>query len=235
MANEGDIGERRCSGGFVEEVRQPCTAKAGGQKPGIGTVRGHGAQAVVAADDSHCRGDESGLGERDIEADTPGVHGNVLSEQAGAGVLLDAEEAEEGKESGAPVSGVGEVAEVEMGADVVQVLEGEATAGSGDIVVAVPVEDAGFDSIEGATSREVGVTHAHGVVGDGGHEAGETRDAVVLGVQDADAAELELRDGGRGVDAHGGADGAEDALPRFIGEASVEAEGVTGEEVDELT
>jgi hypothetical protein len=72
-------------------------------------------------------------------------------------------------------------------------------------------------------------------VGDGGHEACETRDAVVLGIQDADAAELEFRDGGRGVDAHGGADGAEDALPRFIGEAGVEAEGVTGEEVDELT
>ena len=73
--------------------------------------------------------------------------------------------------------------------------------------MSVPAEDAGFDSIECSTSREAGVTHAHGEVGDGGYEAGETRYAVVLGVQDADAAELELRDGGRGVDAHGGADG----------------------------
>ena len=38
-----------------------------------------------------------------------------------------------------------------------------------------------------------------------------------------------------GVDAQGGADGAEDALPRLVGEAGVEAEGVTGEVVDELT
>jgi hypothetical protein len=55
-----------------------------------------------------------------------------------------------------------------------------------------------------------------------------------VGVQDADAAELQLREGGGGVDAHGSTDGVEDALPRFIGEASVETQGVPGEAVDEL-
>jgi hypothetical protein len=206
MANEGDIGERSCSGSVVEEVRHRCTAKTGGQKPGIGAVRGHGAQAVVAADDGDGGRDESGLGEGDIEVDTPGMHRDVLSKQAGAGVLLDPEEAEEGEESGTPVSGVGEDAQVEMGADVVQILEGETTSGASDVVVAVPVEDAGSNSIEGAAAGEVGVTHAHCVVSDGGHEAGEARDAVVLGIQDADATELQLGDGSRGVDAHGGAD-----------------------------
>ena len=178
----------------MEEVRHRRAPKAGGQKPGVGAVRRHGAQAVVASDDGDCRGDESGLGEGDGEADAPGMHGDVLAEQAAARVLLDAEQAEEGEESGAPVAGVGELAQVEARTDGVQVLESEAATGSGDVVVAVPVEDAGSDALEGAASGQVGVAHAHGVVGDGGHEAGEAGDAVVLDVQDADAAELDLRE-----------------------------------------
>jgi hypothetical protein len=81
----------------VEEVRQRRMAKSGGQKPGIGAMRGHGAQAVVAADDGNSGRDKSRLGEGDGEVDAPGMHGDVLPEQAGAGVLFDAEEAEEGK------------------------------------------------------------------------------------------------------------------------------------------
>jgi hypothetical protein len=196
VANEGDIDERSAGGSVVEEVRHRRVAKVGGQKPGIGAVRGHRAQAVVASNDGDSRGDEGCLGEGDGEADAPGMHGDVLAEQAGAGVLLDAEEAEESEESGTPVSGVGEDAPVEVGADGVQVVEGEAASGSGDVVVAVPIEDAGSDALEGAASGEVGVTQAHGVVGDGGHEASEAGDAVVLDVQDADAAELELRERG---------------------------------------
>jgi hypothetical protein len=190
MANEGEISERIGGGGLVEEVRQRRMAKSGGQKPGIGAVRSHGAQAVVTANDGDCGRDESGLGEGDGKVDTPGMHWDVFSEQAGAGVFLDAEEAEEGEESGTPVSGVGENAQVEMGPDVVQILEGKAASGLGDVVVAIPVEDACFDSIKGAASGELWVTQAHGVVGDGGHEASEACDAVVLGIQDADAAEV---------------------------------------------
>ena len=89
-----------------------------------------------------------------------------------------------------PVSGVGKDAQVEVGPDVVQILKGEAASGLGDVVVAIPVEDAGFDPVKGAASGELEVTHAHGVVGDGGHEASEASDAVVLGIQDADAAEV---------------------------------------------
>ena len=74
----------------VEEVWHRRVSKAGGQKPGIGAVRGHGAQIVVASNNGDCRGDESGLGEGDGEADAPGMHGDVLAEQAGAGVLFDA-------------------------------------------------------------------------------------------------------------------------------------------------
>ena len=97
----------------------------------------------------------------------------MLAEQSGAGVLFDAEEAEEGEEGGAPVASVCEDAQVDLGSDGAQVVEGEASSRSGDVVVAEPVEDAGFDAVEGAASGEVGVAHAHGVVGDDGHEAGE--------------------------------------------------------------
>ena len=197
VTNEGEVGERSAAGSVVEEVRHRRVPRAGGQKPGVGAVRRHGAQAVVASDDDDCRGDESGLGEGDGEADAPGMHGDVLAEQAAARVLLDAEQAEEGEQTGTPaaVAGVGELAQVEARTDGVQVVdESEAANGSGDVVVAVPVEDAGSDALEGAASRQVGVAHAHGVVGDGGHEAGEAGDAVVLDVQDADAAELDLRE-----------------------------------------
>ena len=213
MANEDEIGERSAGGSVVEEVWHRRVAEAGGQKPGIRAVRGHRAQAVVTPDDRDCRGDESGLGEGDGKADAPGVYGDVLAEQAGAGVLLDTEEAEEGEESRTPVSGVCEDAQVDVTTDGVQVSESEATSGAGDVVMAVPVEDASSDALERAASGEVGVTHAHGVVGDGGHKTGEAGDTVVLDVQDADATEVELRERGGGVDAHGGADGAEDALP----------------------
>jgi hypothetical protein len=190
MANEDEISERSGGGRVVEEVRQRRMAKSGGQKPGIGAMRGHGAQAVVAADDGNSGRDKSRLGEGDGEVDAPGMHGDVLPEQAGAGVLFDAEEAEEGKESGTPVSGVGKDAQVEVGPDVVQILKGEAASGLGDVVVAIPVEDAGFDPVKGAASWEFGVAPEQGVVSDGGHEASEASDAVVLGIQDADAAEV---------------------------------------------
>ena len=85
-------------------------------------------------------------------------------------------------------------------------------AGSQRLVSAVPVEQSGLDPVERAAAGEVGEAHAHGVVGDGGDEAGQAGDAVLVGVEDADAAQLELRDGSCRVDAHGGADGAEDAL-----------------------
>lgn len=43
----------------------------------------------------------------------------MFSEQAGAGVLFDAEEAEEGEESSTPVAGIGKDTQVEVRADVV--------------------------------------------------------------------------------------------------------------------
>ena len=184
VTNEGEVSERSAGGSVVEEVWHRRAPKAGGQNPGVGAVRPHRAQAVVASDDGDGRRDESGLGEGDSEADAPGMHGDVLAEQAAARVLLDAEEAEEGEQGGAPVPSVSELAEVEVGTDGVQVVESEAATGSGDVVVAVPVEDAGSDALEGAASRQVGVAHAHGVVGNGGHEAGEAGDAVVLDVQE---------------------------------------------------
>ena len=120
----------------------------------------------------HCRGDECCLGEGDGQADAPRVDGDVLAEQAGAGVLFDAEEAEEGEQRGTPVAGVSEDAEVDVGSDGAQVVEGEAAGGLAEVGVAVPVEHAGLDAVERAAAWEVGEAHAHGVVGDGGDEAG---------------------------------------------------------------
>ena len=87
-------------------------------------------------------------------------------------------------------------------------------AGSLTVCVAKPVEQAGFDAVERAAAWEVGEAHAHGVVGDGGYEARQTGDAVLVGVDDADAAQLDLGERSCRVDAHGGADGAEGALTR---------------------
>jgi hypothetical protein len=72
-------------------------------------------------------------------------------------------------------------------------------------------------------------------VGEGGHEAGKAGDAVVLGVDNADAAQLKLGERDSGVDTSGGADGVEGALTRLIREACVESERVAGKSVDECT
>ena len=235
VTNEGDVGERSCAGAVVEEVRRAYAAEAGRQEPCVCAVCGDRAEAVVASNDGHCRWDKCRLGEGDGQTDAPRVDRDVLAEQAGAGVLLDAEEAEEGKQRCTPVAGVGEDAEVDVGSYGAQVVEGEAAGGLAEVGVAVPVEQAGLDAVEGAAARKVGEAHAHGVVGDGGDEAGQAGDAVPVGVDDADAAQLELCERGCGVDAHGGADGAEGALARLVRESRVESEGVAGEAVDELT
>ena len=56
-----------------------------------------------------------------------------------------------------------------------------------------------------------------------------------VGVNDADAAQLELGERGCRVDVHAGADGVESALTRLVREACVESERVAGEAVDECT
>ena len=58
---------------------------------------------------------------------------------------------------------------------------------------------------------------------------------MLVGIDDADATQLELGEWGGRVDVHAGADGAEGALARLVREARVESEGVAGEAVDELT
>jgi hypothetical protein len=58
------------------------------------------------------------------------------------------------------------------------------------------------------------------------------RDEVAVGVHDADAAELQLREGSAGVDPHGGADGMEGVLSGLVSEARVESEGKTSEVVN---
>ena len=87
------------------------------------------------------------------QADAPGMHGDVLAEQAGAGVLFDAEEAVEGKQCCTPVAGVRKDGEVELRPDGAEVVECEATGGLAEVGVAVPVEQTGFDAVERATSR----------------------------------------------------------------------------------
>jgi hypothetical protein len=235
MTNEGGVSERGGQGAGVEEVRHVWATEASGEVTGVREVRSQWAECVVTAYDGDGGGDERGLGEGDGEVDPPLVLGDVLAEEARAGVLFDAEEAEEGEEGSAPVTGISEVVEVDVLTDVVQILDGEATGGLTVVGVAVVVEEAGFDTVEGATTREVGEAGAHGVVSDGGHEAGEACDAVTVGVDDADAAQLELGDGGEGVDPYGGADGVEGALSWLVREVRVESERVAGEAVDELT
>jgi hypothetical protein len=202
---------------------------------GISFVGRHWTDAIVAADECDCSGDEGRLGEGDGEVDAPGTDGDVLSEQAGAGVLLDAEEAEEGEQGGTPITSIGEDFEVESGADCTEVPYGETSGWGTEVGVPIPVEEARSDTVEDATSREVGVTCAHGVVGDGGDEARKTGDAMTGGVDDADSTQLDLREGDGGVDAQGGADCVEGALSRLVRKASVEPEGETCEVVDELT
>ena len=159
----------------------------------------------------------------------------MLAKEASAGVLFDAEEAVEGEQGRAPISGVCKDGEVDVRSDGAQVAGGDATRGLAVVGVAVPVEQAGFDAGERAAAGYVGVAHAQRVVGDGGHEAGEAGDAVAPRVHDADAAELELAEWSVGVDADGSADGAERVEARVVRAVRVETQRVAGEAADERT
>lgn len=116
----------------------------------------------------------------------------MLSEQTGAGVLLNAKEAEEGEECSTPVARVCEDAEINVRADGAQVVEGEGASRTAEVGITIPIEKTGLDTVEGPTTREVGVTRAHGVVTDSRDETGKAGDAVLVGVEDADATQLEL-------------------------------------------
>ena len=212
MTNEGDVGERSSGCAIVEEVRHFYAAETRREVSCISAMSGERTELVIASDHRHGGGDECCLGEGNGEADAPVVHGHVLAQQPGAGVLLDAQQAVEGEHCRAPVSGVGEDVEVEAGADGTQAADGEAAGGLAVVGVAVPVEEAGPDAVERAAAREVGEAHAHGVVGDGGDKAGEAGDAVLLGVDDADTAQLKLCERHCGVDPNGSTDGVEGAL-----------------------
>ena len=159
----------------------------------------------------------------------------MLSEQSGAGVLFDAQQPVEVEKCRAPVSGICEDAEVDMCAYGAQVGDGEATGGLTEVGVAVPVVEAGPDAVERAAAREVGEAHADGVVGDGRHKVGEAGDAVMPGVDDADATQLELAERGAGIDMQFAADGVEGALTRLVCAMRVESEGVADEGIDEFT
>jgi hypothetical protein len=121
--------------------------------PRVGFVGSHGAEAIFAADDGNRGGDERSLGEGDGEVDAPGMDGDVLSEQAGAGVLLDAEGTEEGEERRAPIARISKDGEVEPSADGAQVLQREPSGRGGEVGVTVPVEEACPDPVEDATAR----------------------------------------------------------------------------------
>ena len=122
-----------------------------------------------------------------------------------------------------------------MRADCAQVVEGEGASRTAEVGITIPIEKTGLDTVERPTTREVRMTCAHSVVTDSRDESSKAGDAVLVGVDDADATQLELCERSRRVYAHGGADGLEDALAGLIREACVESEGVAGEMIDELT
>ena len=68
------------------------------QEPGVCAVRGNWAELVLALNDGHRYWNKCCLGEGDGQADAPLMNRDVLAEQAGVGVLSDAEEAIEGKQ-----------------------------------------------------------------------------------------------------------------------------------------
>ena len=116
--NEGAVGQRGVGVGVFDEERLVELAEGGRQEPGVRAISSERAQGVViAAGERHCCRDERGFAERDGEVDTPHLRSDVADEEAGACVLLDTEQAEEGEEAGTPVTGICEGGEVKSGMD----------------------------------------------------------------------------------------------------------------------
>ena len=81
VANEGENCERSACGSVVEDVRATWRIRAGRSREYARcAATGHrpSSRRMMAT----AVGDESGLEEGDGEADAPGVHGDVLAEQA---------------------------------------------------------------------------------------------------------------------------------------------------------
>jgi hypothetical protein len=159
----------------------------------------------------------------------------VADEETCTRVLLDAEQAEEGEESSAPVARIDKRGQVERGMDEAEVSDSDCLGRFAEVGVPIPVGKASAYSVEGAVTWQGRMTELQDVVIDSRDEARKAGDAMTVDVDDAYSTQLVLRDRLVGVYAQGGADAAEDLLSRAVGEPRVETERVSGEQVDKST
>ena len=115
-ADESRVGERGVGVSVFDEERLVGLAEGGRQELSVRAISSERAESVaVTASEGHCCRNERGFAERNGEVDTPHLWSDVPDEEAGACVLLDTEQAEEGEEAGTPVTCICEGAEVEGG------------------------------------------------------------------------------------------------------------------------
>jgi hypothetical protein len=120
-------------------------------------------------------------------------------EQARTGVLLDAEKAEEGEDTGAPIAGVSEGGQVYMGTDGTEVGHRDCLGRLSEVGITEPVGEPSLDTVEGAASRKWRMSHSQSVIADGGYESRQARDAMAVRVDDTDDTEVVLADWSIGV------------------------------------
>jgi hypothetical protein len=138
-AGERHVGQGSGWGSGVEEEREARLTKMGGYQGGVSGECQHGTESIIPADDGDGGGDERSLAERNREVDSPMGDGDMLSEQAWAGVLLDTEKAVEGEQARAPIPGIGESGKVKVRVDSEKSLWGDGLRGLVEVGVAVPV------------------------------------------------------------------------------------------------
>ena len=154
----------------------------------------HWAQRVTPADHLYLDSDKLSLGVVDGEANASIGLLDVAKEQTSISVLMNAEQSEEGEDKGAPVSRIREEAEVEATVDGMEICQCERLFLVGDVLVAVPVEEALLELLEVCAPGERGESVCARPVCDGRDEVGHRGDLVLATphvVRD-DAAEILL-------------------------------------------
>ena len=206
------MNSRSVRGAIVPSVTVTKTGSPGRDRPRSGLPSPRWTQLIVTANQLDLGRDQAGLAEGDGEADTPLLQLHVLSMQGAVGVLVDAQQAEEGKQARAPVARAGERRDLHVRIEGAEIGQCDAVLRVRDVGVCVVVVEACAETTVQGRAWKLWMTETLREVDEGRHEAADGGDFVVASVGCDDQTELLFGQGLPRVDAQADAQLCEQTL-----------------------
>jgi hypothetical protein len=179
MPNESVGIQRNVGVWMMQEEGMMWLTIAKRKKGCVGMVCQHGAECIIATDDSNGGWYESSFGVGDDEINSPRMKLDMLDEQTRGCVLLNTENTIEGKDRSTPVASISEDSKIDLRMDGEQVIGSDGRSRLSKVSVAVPVREPGDDPAIDGTSRKGRVAHTHGEMDHCRNESWESGDAMV--------------------------------------------------------